>query len=44
VLDPRDFAFYDPATKDWRLESGEFEIIVATSSETIHGTKLIDIK
>ena len=44
VLNPRDFAFYDPATKDWRLEAGEFEIIVATSSEAIHGTKLIDIK
>ncbi len=44
VLNPRDFAFFDPATKDWRLEAGEFEIIVGTSSDAIHGATLIDIK
>ena len=44
VLNPRDFAFYDPAKKGWRLEPGEFEIIVATSSEAVRGTTLIDIR
>lgn len=34
-LDRRAFAFYDIQSKDWRVESGEFEILVGSSSRDI---------
>lgn len=34
-LDKRAFAFYDTDIKDWRVESGEFEILVGKSSDDI---------
>jgi beta-glucosidase len=40
----RDFAFFDPAVKDWVVESGDFEILIGASSqdirlmETVHVT------
>jgi beta-glucosidase len=35
VLDQRAFAFYDPDQKGWRVEAGEFEILVGSSSQDI---------
>jgi beta-glucosidase len=35
VLDKRSFAFYDVAMGDWRVESGDFEILVGKSSRDI---------
>lgn len=43
-MNPEDFAFYDPAKKKWIVESGSFELIVATSSAQIHGVKKIEIR
>lgn len=34
-LDKRAFAFYDVELKDWRVESGEFEVLVGRSSRDI---------
>lgn len=34
-LDKRAFAFYDAHSKDWRVESGQFEILVGSSSRDI---------
>ncbi|OCT11862.1 glycosyl hydrolase [Paenibacillus pectinilyticus] len=34
-LDKRSFAFYDVKLKDWRVESGEFTIVIARSSVDI---------
>jgi beta-glucosidase len=34
-LDRRAFAFYDPASRDWQIEGGEFEILVGASSRDI---------
>jgi beta-glucosidase len=35
LLDKRAFAYYDEEIKDWRVESGEFEILVGKSSRNI---------
>ncbi len=35
LLDKRAFAYYDEEIKDWRVESGEFEILVGKSSRDI---------
>lgn len=35
TLDKRSFAIYDPAQKDWIVETGEYEIRVGTSSRDI---------
>ncbi len=43
-INPKDFSFYDPAKKEWILEPGSFELIVATSAEEIRGVKLIEIR
>ncbi len=32
TLRDRDFAYFDPAIHDWRIDSGEFEILVGPSS------------
>ena len=34
-LEPRDFAFYDSELQRWRVESGEFEILLGKSSTEI---------
>ncbi|MGO4546250.1 beta-glucosidase [Paenibacillus sp. 2TAB23] len=34
-LDKRSFAFYDVERKDWRVETGEFEILIGKSSRDI---------
>ncbi len=36
TLDETDLSYYDPATSGWVSESGEFEILVGTSSQNIH--------
>lgn len=35
ALDKRSFAFYDVALKDWRVETGEFELLAGSSSADI---------
>ncbi|MCC3374466.1 glycoside hydrolase family 3 C-terminal domain-containing protein [Cohnella sp. REN36] len=35
TLNKRSFAFYDVALKDWRVETGEFELLVGSSSADI---------
>ena len=34
-LGPRAFAFWDPETRDWRVEPGAFEILVGGASDAI---------
>jgi beta-glucosidase len=34
-LDKRAFAYYEPRIRDWRVESGEFDILVGASSRDI---------
>lgn len=43
-IKPEDLTFYSPEKKQWVLEPGSFELIVATSSENIEGVKRIDIQ
>ena len=38
VLNPRAFSFWDPETKRWMLEPGQFEIRVYASSRDIRGS------
>jgi beta-glucosidase len=33
VLDRRSFAYYDTAVKDWKIESGQYQIFIGSSSE-----------
>lgn len=35
TLDRRAFAYYEPRIKDWFVDSGEYEIIIAKSSENL---------
>jgi beta-glucosidase len=35
ILEERDFTIYDEKRQTWRLEGGEFEILIGPSSETI---------
>ncbi len=35
ILEERDFTIYDDKRQTWRLEGGEFEILIGPSSETI---------
>ncbi|WP_340112757.1 beta-glucosidase family protein [Maribellus mangrovi] len=44
VLEPHDFAFWDPQTKDWKIESGDFEIMAGVSSKDIRLKENIVIK
>ncbi len=39
----RDFAFYNPAVKDWMVESGDFDILVGASSTDIKLKKTVDV-
>ncbi|WP_061963041.1 glycoside hydrolase family 3 C-terminal domain-containing protein [Demequina aurantiaca] len=42
-LDRRAFAIYDVPSKDWKVEAGEFEIIVAASSTDVRASKKVRI-
>ncbi|MDX1700702.1 MAG: fibronectin type III-like domain-contianing protein, partial [Melioribacteraceae bacterium] len=42
-LDENDFSFWDEKIKDWRVESGEFEIMVGASSSDIRLKTLIKL-
>jgi beta-glucosidase len=42
-LDRRAFAWYDPQLKDWRVESGSFEILVGASSRDIRLKGTVEI-
>ncbi len=35
TLDKRDFSFWDPETEDWKLESGMFEVLIGSASNSI---------
>jgi len=43
ALDRRAFAYYDPQLKDWRVESGAFEILVGASSQDIRLRAAVEI-
>ncbi|WP_123041138.1 beta-glucosidase [Cohnella candidum] len=44
TLDKRSFAFYDVSLKDWRVETGDFEILVGRSSRDIVLSSLISVE
>ncbi len=43
TLDKRSFAYYSVKNKDWCVESGEYEILIGSSSRDIRLTKVIYI-
>jgi len=43
ILGKRAFAFYDIDSKDWKVESGTFEILVGASSQDIHLRAEVDV-
>ncbi|NWK57247.1 glycoside hydrolase family 3 C-terminal domain-containing protein, partial [Verrucomicrobiaceae bacterium N1E253] len=43
-LDFRSFAFWDPSTKEWQVEAGEFHLMTGTSSKDIQSTKTITLE
>ncbi|MBN1952970.1 MAG: glycoside hydrolase family 3 C-terminal domain-containing protein [Bacteroidales bacterium] len=43
-LDPQEFAFWDPQTKGWKVESGSFEIRVGASSEDIRLQETVEVE
>jgi beta-glucosidase len=44
VLDERSFAFFDEASEDWKVEPGEFELMVGSSSRDIRQKTSCHIK
>ncbi len=44
TLDRRAFSYYDAATKQWRADPGEFNVLVGRSSQDIelHGSVTLD--
>ena len=42
-LDERSFAFYDVDEARWRVEAGEFELLVGASSHDIRSTLAVDV-
>jgi beta-glucosidase len=44
ILDKRDFSFWSPATKQWTVEPGKFEILVGSSSDSISGKMMLTIQ
>ncbi|WP_212962569.1 beta-glucosidase family protein [Cohnella xylanilytica] len=44
ALEKRAFAFYDVELKDWRVESGEFEILVGSSSADIRLKETLTVR
>ncbi|MFC2116452.1 glycoside hydrolase family 3 C-terminal domain-containing protein, partial [Bacteroidota bacterium] len=43
TLDPTSLAFFDMTSKKWKMEAGDFEIRVGSSSRTIHLVDVITI-
>ena len=43
-LDKRAFAYYDVKAQDWKVESGEFEILVGASSRDIRLEATVNVK
>lgn len=43
ALDERAFAYFDVAEDRWRVEDGDFEIVVARSSSDVHATERIHV-
>jgi beta-glucosidase len=43
-LNPRDFAFWDPASNNWKVEPGDFEIMVGSSSRDIKLNQTLVLK
>jgi beta-glucosidase len=43
TLTERDFAFWDEDLSDWKIEPGEFEILIGSSSVNIHERVAIPI-
>lgn len=43
LLDRRAFAFWDPVERDWLVEAGEFEIVVAASSRDPRGSVTVTL-
>jgi beta-glucosidase len=43
TLDPRAFAFYDVARKDWVIEPGEFELRVGSSSRDVRASTVVRV-
>lgn len=44
TLDKRSFAYYDVERKDWRVETGEFEIQIGKSSRDIVCTEIVHVQ
>jgi beta-glucosidase len=42
-LDPSDFSFWDPETKQWTMEPGVFDILVGSSSRDIRLNKTVSM-
>ena len=43
TLTERDFAFWDVETKDWKVEPGQFEILIGTASDKILANAKINV-
>lgn len=43
-LSKRDFAFYDTELKDWRVNSGKFDVLVGSSSRNILLEQTVEVK
>lgn len=43
VLNKRSFAYYDVAQADWVVESGQFAVLIGSSSRNIHLTAMVDV-
>jgi beta-glucosidase len=43
VLDQRALAFYDPYQMQWRVEAGEFDILVGSSSRDIRARATVNL-
>jgi len=43
-LDKRSFAYYDIDLKDWHVQSGEFNILIGSSSRDIHLNKIVNVE
>ena len=43
TLTERDFAFWDPTTEDWKVEPGQFEILVGSASNNIKASSNLEI-
>ena len=44
TLTERDFAFWDAETEDWKVEPGQFEILVGAASNNILASAKLEIK